>query len=169
LKIANTENNLCWCGGVLDGHPLVFFLKFIYNIFEKLIYYIMATKKRIFCNREFYHIVLKGVDGKSLFLDNKDRYRMIHNMFVFNDSKDCVSTIRHCKNLTKKIEKYCRQNLVVIHAFCLMSNHIHLMLEQKKENGISRFMLKLGAGYASYFNAKYNRTGHLFQGRFKSV
>ncbi|HRZ29849.1 MAG TPA: transposase [Candidatus Paceibacterota bacterium] len=129
----------------------------------------MATKKRIFCNREFYHIVLKGVDGKSLFLDNKDRYRMIHNMFVFNDSKDCVSTIRHCKNLTKKIEKYCRQNLVVIHAFCLMSNHIHLMLEQKKENGISRFMLKLGAGYASYFNAKYNRTGHLFQGRFKSV
>ncbi|MFA5230359.1 MAG: transposase, partial [Candidatus Paceibacterota bacterium] len=68
-----------------------------------------------------------------------------------------------------KIEKYQRHNLVSIHAFCLMGNHMHLLLEQKIENGISRFMLKLGAGYASYFNSKYHRTGHLFQSRFKSV
>lgn len=129
----------------------------------------MATKKRVFYNREFYHIILRCVDGRSLFLDNKDRYRMIHDMFIFNDKNTCISTTRHCKNVANKIEKYCRQNIVTIHAFCLMSNHLHLLLEQKVDNGISRFMLKLGAGYASYFNAKYHRTGHLFQGRFKSV
>jgi len=129
----------------------------------------MATKKRIFYNNEFYHIILKGVDGKSIFLDNQDRYRMIHDMFVFNDKNGCLSTFRNCKNVANKIEKYQRHNLVSIHAFCLMGNHMHLLLEQKIENGISRFMLKLGAGYASYFNSKYHRTGHLFQSRFKSV
>jgi len=129
----------------------------------------MATKKRVFYNGEFYHIILKGVDGKSIFLDNQDRYRMIHDMFVFNDKNCCLSTLRNRKNIMNKIEKYQRHNLVSIHAFCLMGNYMHFLLEQKTENGISRFMLKLGAGYASYFNSKYHRTGHLFQGRFKSA
>ncbi|MCL5011265.1 MAG: transposase [Patescibacteria group bacterium] len=62
-----------------------------------------------------------------------------------------------------------RRNLFVeILAFCLMPNHIHLLLKQLKDNGISEFMKKLG-GYVSYFNLKHKRKGHLFQDKFKEV
>ena len=50
-----------------------------------------------------------------------------------------------------------------------MPNHVHLLLKQIKNEGISQFMKKLGTGYAAYFNKKYDRKGHLFQGRFKAV
>jgi len=50
-----------------------------------------------------------------------------------------------------------------------MPNHLHLLLKQTKDNGISKFMQKVGTGYANYFNKKYNRMGHLFQGRFRAV
>lgn len=49
-----------------------------------------------------------------------------------------------------------------------MPNHIHLLLKQLKDKGISKFIQKFG-GYTRYFNRKYERTGHLFQGRFKEV
>jgi putative transposase len=50
-----------------------------------------------------------------------------------------------------------------------MPNHIHLLVRQIKEGGISKFMMKLGAGYGGYYNRKYGRKGHLFQNRFSSV
>ena len=50
-----------------------------------------------------------------------------------------------------------------------MPNHIHLLVRQRKDDGITQFMRKFGAGYATYFNKKYNRKGHLFQGRFRAV
>ena len=59
--------------------------------------------------------------------------------------------------------------LVKILAFCFMPNHIHLLVRQIKNNGITQFMRKFGAGYAAYFNKRYDRRGHLFQGRFKAV
>jgi len=50
-----------------------------------------------------------------------------------------------------------------------MPNHFHLILKQLVEKGISKFMQKLGTGYANYFNEKQERTGALFEGRFKSI
>jgi len=50
-----------------------------------------------------------------------------------------------------------------------MSNHIHLLLRQIKDVGITRFMRKVGAGYGRYFNTKYKRKGYVFQNRFRSV
>jgi putative transposase len=50
-----------------------------------------------------------------------------------------------------------------------MPNHIHLLVRQLKDGGITQFMRKFGTGYATYFNKKYNRKGHLFQGRFRAV
>lgn len=62
-----------------------------------------------------------------------------------------------------------RDLLVEILAFCFMPNHIHLLLRQIKDYGITKFMRKAGTGYAGYFNKKYNRKGHLFQGRFQLI
>jgi len=50
-----------------------------------------------------------------------------------------------------------------------MPNHIHLLVRQLKDKGITNFMRKFGTGYATYFNNKYNRKGHLFQSRFQAV
>jgi len=58
---------------------------------------------------------------------------------------------------------------VEILAFCFMPNHIHLLLKQLKDNSITQFMRKFGTGYATFFNKKYSRRGHLFQGRFGAV
>ena len=61
------------------------------------------------------------------------------------------------------------ERIVSILAYCLMPNHYHLLVREKKENGITSFMRKLGTGYTMYFNTKYERNGVLFQGKFKSV
>ena len=61
-----------------------------------------------------------------------------------------------------------RDKFVEILAFCFMPNHIHLLVRQLKDDGISQFMKKVGGGYANYFNKKYNRKGHLFN-KFKAV
>ena len=96
---------------------------------------------------------------------------MIHNLFAFNDSKNIISSYRNLENRARTVlaigEK--RDPLVEILAFCLMPNHIHLLIRQVQDNGISNFMRKNGAGYGGYRNKKYNRSGHLFSGRFRVV
>jgi len=61
-----------------------------------------------------------------------------------------------------------RKPLVAIGAYCLMPNHFHILIRQIQPNGISRFMQKLLTAYSMYFNTKYERSGTLFEGRFKS-
>jgi len=60
------------------------------------------------------------------------------------------------------------KKLVDIVAYCLNPNHFHLLLLQKLENGVPKFMHRLGTGYTKYFNHKYKRTGALFQGTYKA-
>ena len=59
--------------------------------------------------------------------------------------------------------------LVDILAFCLIPNHYHLLLTPRVQNGIALFIKKLNGGYAKYFNAKYERSGALFQGKYKRI
>jgi putative transposase len=61
-----------------------------------------------------------------------------------------------------------KDSLVHIGAYCLMPNHFHLLLTPVIDGGIPEFMLKLGTGYASYINKKYQRTGSLFEGSYKA-
>jgi len=127
-----------------------------------------------FINQEIYHIVTRGVEKRVIFQDESDHYRAIFSLYEFNDEKHVLIRDRRRTRLQQKKlgrEQFsANRNLIVeILAFCLMPNHIHLLLKQLKDNGISKFMNKFGAGYGTYFNKKYNRTGHLFQGRFRAV
>ena len=74
-----------------------------------------------------------------------------------------------CPSLLLETDK--REKLVEVLVFCLMPNHIHLLLRQIEDNGISRFMLKFGSGYSIYFKTRYQTKlkGHFFQDRFKAV
>ncbi len=128
-----------------------------------------------------YHVYNRGADKRKIFMDEKDYLRFVHDLFEFNDEDDVrnmtyefmknpvrVAGIefrdRECEKPRKK-----RKILVDVLSFTLMPNHFHLLLRQRKENSITQFMQKMGAGYALYFNQKYGRSGVLFQGRFKAV
>ncbi|MBI4159739.1 transposase [Candidatus Wolfebacteria bacterium] len=133
----------------------------------------------LFASGEIYHIYNRGVEKRVVFSDDKDHYRFIHDLFEFNDEDATVNIYYRRSRLNelsyevqpRKVnqERKPRKLLVEILAFCLMPNHFHLLLRQLGKAGITRFMQKLGTGYTMYFNQRYERTGALFQGRFKSV
>ena len=139
-------------------------------------------KRREFVNDEIYHVILRGVEQRKIFLDDDDYYRGIFSLFEFNTTN--LVTIRNRRKERERFKRLLqsrkgrlpdnplllkKNELVEVLAFCLMPNHIHLLLRQKTTGGISKFIQKCAAGYATYFNQKHKRTGHLFQGKFHSV
>ncbi|MDP3792521.1 MAG: transposase [bacterium] len=126
---------------------------------------------------DIYHVLSRGVDKRKIFLNNRDYFRFIHNLFEFNNS-DLVSTslrrgFNQCLDIARRdigLERRVKRKLLVdIHAFCLMPNHYHLLLSPRIKDGIPRFMKKLNMGYAKYFNIKNERKGTLFESRYKSI
>ncbi len=138
---------------------------------------IMARKRPQLVSGEIYHVVIRGVEGRELFIDNRDFYRAVHDLYEFNDSAPAGWEFRHSylkkageESRFVKIEANReRDQIVDVLAFCIMPNHVHLLLRQLQADGITKFMRKLGTGYAVYFNNKYERKGVLFQGRFKAI
>lgn len=121
-----------------------------------------------FITNSYYHIYNRGVDGRTIFKDDKDYRRFIHSLYEFNDKQFALPLSRMTKEQSV-LRALRRQPLVNILCFCLMPNHFHLILEQIVDSGITKFMRKLGTGYTMYFNTKYKRNGVLFQGKFKAI
>lgn len=129
----------------------------------------MGNRKVKFVNNEFYHIYNRGADKRDVFLDSYDLLRFLQSMEEFNNI-DPIGSIY--EQSFKKNDQLggatAKKKLVEFIAFCLNKNHYHFILQQLSENGISEFMRRLGCGYTWYFNSKNERSGVLFQGRFKS-
>jgi len=103
----------------------------------------MPTRPRIdFAG--YHHVINRGVNRGNIFNNDNDK-----DMFLL------------ILNKASKI------NNVIIHTYCLMDNHYHILIETSSEN-LSSYMRVINANYAKYFNKKYNRSGHLWQDRFKS-
>ena len=113
---------------------------------------------------ELFHVLNRGVEKRQVVLDDKDRLRFVHDLFVFNDRNQALNYILPGRHTLRP-----RKLLVHIHAFCLMPNHYHLLLSNAIENGVPLFMKKLNMGYAKYFNEKYDRSGALWQGKYKRI
>lgn len=124
--------------------------------------------------------MIRGIDKNVIFKDLDDYYRGIFSIYEFNTIKAVVirdrrSARSHIKRILKKSNRSpqsvldSRDKLIEILAFCFMPNHIHLLVRQLKDDGIIKFMTKLGIGFGKYFNTKYKRKGYVFQNRFKSV
>lgn len=136
----------------------------------------MPYRKQQFANGEVYHITLRGIDDNLIFKDKDDYYRGIFSIYEFNNVKPVEIWLRRQQRKKEKAlggpSSQClqqREQLVEVLSFCLMPNHIHLLLRQLKDNGITKFMAKVGTGYGGYFNRKYNRKGYVFQNRFSAV
>ncbi len=122
---------------------------------------------------EFYHVLNRGVDKRVIFNDSRDYARFVHDLYEFNTTERADPNLGRdfgmmdigCPSFTKRHG----ERLVDIHFFCLMPNHYHLLLSPVMENGISLFMKKMNMGYAKYFNERNERSGSLFQGKYKSV
>lgn len=134
-------------------------------------------RKTEFANGEYYHIYNRGVDKREVFLCEKDYLRFLICMNLLNDERDglmemwrnILKTNPRAK-LSEIRELSSKGNaLVEFTAYCLNPNHYHFILKQVDEKGIEKFMHKLSTGYTNYFNKKYNRSGSLFQGPFKSI
>lgn len=104
----------------------------------------MARKERAISTTGVYHAMFRGVNHQCIFQDNEDRF-----------------------NFLKKLSKIKKRSGCSIYAYCLMDNHVHLLIDQGSES-ISQIMKDLGSTYALWYNKKHDRVGHLFQGRFHS-
>lgn len=91
-----------------------------------------------------YHIILRGNGKQILFEDDAD-----HRFFI------------------ARMSRFCAETGVTCIAYCLMENHIHLLLRDPDDQ-LDLFAKKIGVSYAQHFNKKYDRTGHLFEDRYRS-
>lgn len=105
----------------------------------------MARPLRVEYPGAYYHVINRGNAGEDIFHSIRDREKFL-------------------EYLEKAVERFS----IIIHTYCLMTNHYHLLIETAQAN-LSFAMQWLNVSYAAYYNKKRQRSGHLFQGRFKSV
>ena len=91
-----------------------------------------------------YHLMLRGINRQDIFADEEDR-----------------------EKLFETLARYKIKSGYDIYGYCLMSNHIHLLLKEKTEP-MSLVIKRISSSYVYWYNWKYERCGHLFQERFKS-
>lgn len=105
----------------------------------------MARPLRIEFPGALYHVTAQGNAQQNIFLDDEDRQQFL-----------------------AVIARVVSQFHLLLHAYCLMDNHFHLVVETPKAN-LSKAMRQLNGVYTQAFNRRYQRVGHVLQGRFKAI
>jgi REP element-mobilizing transposase RayT len=105
----------------------------------------MARKPRIDFPGAFYHVIVRGNQRAT----------------IFHDPADYTAYL-------ERLERYRRRDSVTLHAYVLMTNHVHLLLETGAQP-LSRTMQTLQFTYSQYYNRRYGKTGHVFQGRYQAI
>ena len=104
----------------------------------------MPRQARILNEKHVYHIMLRGNNREKIFIDDEDKARIVDVL------------------VKKKNE-----GEFFLYTYCIMDNHIHLVIREGKDS-LARIIKRIGTSYASYFNKKYRRVGHVFQDRYRS-
>ena len=105
----------------------------------------MARGPRNYTNMLFYHIMVQGI--------NKE--------YILNKVEDKRQYLKFINKVKKEIDVY-------IVSYCIMDNHVHILIKEESIECLSRFMHKVNTLYAMYYNKKYNRVGYVFRDRYKS-
>ena len=105
---------------------------------------IMPRTARKSSGSNIYHVMLRGINRQNIFEDDEDRFFFLNTLQICKESSEFR-----------------------LHAFCLMTNHVHLLIEPA-EAQLETIFKRVGTRYAGWYNRKYQRTGHLFQDRFRS-
>ncbi len=104
----------------------------------------MPRKARIQSPTGIYHVIMRGINRQSIFEEENDRYKLIEKLAEFKEKSSYK-----------------------LFAYCLMDNHIHILLQEHSEP-VGVAIKRISSSYVLWFNKKYERCGHLFQERFKS-
>lgn len=113
----------------------------------------MPRKSRQHSETGVYHVMLRGIDRRDIFVDDQDRGKFLKVLRAVTSPENDDG---------QALPAYCR-----IHAYCLMDNHIHLLIAEGTED-IGAVMKRIGVSYVSYFNKRHERLGPLFHDRFRS-
>jgi putative transposase len=105
----------------------------------------MARKPRLHVDAGIYHVMLRGNGGQAIYFDDDDR----HHFYLL---------------MQQGVARYGHR----IHGFCLMNNHVHLVIEVGAQP-LAKIMQNLSFRYTRWVNKKHKRIGHLFQGRYKAI
>ena len=106
----------------------------------------MARQARVLSETGLYHIMFRGLNKQNIFSDDKDYKKFI----------EILTSVKQDTDLQ-------------IHAYCMMPNHVHLFMREAQKGDISNIMKRILSHYAGWYNFKYERTGHLFANRYKSI
>lgn len=129
----------------------------------------MPSKNTIktFTENSFYHVYNRGVEKRRIFEDREDYQTFLKYLEVYLTPTNILTSQKPPprfnllnKNLSEEVK---------LIAYCLMSNHYHLILKQQSRNGITKLMRQVQTAYSMYFNKRNVRVGPLFQGIYKAV
>ena len=105
----------------------------------------MSGEARIYVDNGYFHIIVRGNQKQPVFKELED-----YSLYI------------------KLLKKYKRKYSFKLYGYCLMPNHVHIVGQAEKSVNLSKFMQALNRAYTGCFNKKYEKVGHLWQGRFKS-
>lgn len=138
----------------------------------------MAMRYENFAENEHYHVFGRGVNGEKIFLDDKDRLRFIFLITHFQSPTRIYNISWYTQSFIKngsfnlqeaKVDTILRKRSVKLIAFSLMSNHFHILVKNLEDRILSVYMHRILTAYGKYFNAKYKKRGHVFEGPFGAV
>lgn len=134
---------------------------------------------KLYVENGFYHVFNRGIEKRNIFLEDADyryflyllRSYLLPPEITINQIKNNLRLSEEVKaqEIIKIINEKNFFNKINVFCFVLMPNHYHLLLRQKGKNDMEIFMKGLNTRYVMFFNKKYHRTGHLFEGRYKAV
>lgn len=104
----------------------------------------MARSLRRKSKSGMYHVILRGINKQVIFHDELDYRKFLE---VLKEAK--------------------KKSGFAVHAYCIMNNHVHMLIEEKEES-LGVIMKRIGSSYVYWYNRRYDRVGHLFQGRYRS-
>jgi REP element-mobilizing transposase RayT len=128
----------------------------------------MVTRQHVFAPGEWYHCYSRGVEKRTVFETKTDYERFTGLLYIANARPTIHRSNLGKRTLGEILDMPREETLTAIGAYCLMPNHIHLLLKETDEGGISRFMLKLMTAYSMYFNIRHEHEGNLFTHPFRS-
>ena len=161
IKQKRKKNGLSQITGgqtLCEGEVLIFLY-----FFGRLIFYLyfcaifklctMARRAREVSRTGIYHVMMRGINRQYIFEDTEDYNRFVAILYQMVCPVD---------DNGKPLPSRC-----IFYAYCLMTNHVHLLIREASEN-LSSVIKRIGVSYAQYYNKRYLHFGHLFQDRFKS-
>ena len=129
---------------------------------------------------EYYHIFNRATIKQVIFHDFGDYARFLFLILYLQAPIKILHIGRLVKDFTKCCgqssalttgyeEEVMKKRMIELVAFCLMPNHFHLIIKGLEEGGIATYMHRVLTAYAKYYNTKYNKSGHVFQGPYRAV